>query len=114
MTHLKAYATHLEDLVKCLPLDDSRFIIKLPSSLLPGDTQDQIKAQPSKADKALYFLSTVIKPALDVGDTSGFDTLISVMENCGFNNVELVAEKIKSEIDNSSGKKSGMYLYIRK
>ena len=110
MTHRKAYDNHFEDLVKCLPLDDARFIIKLPRSLLPGDTEGKIEAKPTKAEKSLYFLSTVIKPALDVGDTSTFDALISVMENCGFNNVMKVVEDIKSEIVNFD---AGMHLHIQ-
>ena len=108
MAHRKVYDNHLDALVKCLPMDDSCFIVKLPSYLLPKDTKDQIKAIPLKADKSLYFLNTVIKPSLEIGDASTFDALIYVMQNSGYDNVKMVADKIKFEID-SVGTKSGTF-----
>ena len=102
MAHREAYHNHVEKLVKCLPMDDTHFITKLSGQqLLPGDTESKIKALPIQADKALYFLSHVIKPALDIDDTSDFEKLLSIMLSCGYNHVQNLAGTIKFGIYNS-------------
>ena len=69
MAHIQAYQNHLEKLVKCLPMDDAYFITKLSAQeLLPGNIDSKIKALSTQADKAMYFLSNVIKPALDIAE----------------------------------------------
>ena len=96
---LRVYEEYIEKLVKCLPMDDTLFITKLSTSkLLPGDTNDQLKALLTQAAKASYFLDHVIKPALDIDGTSSFDDLLSVMEHCGYDHVEKLACKIKSQM----------------
>ena len=103
MAYLKAYCNHVEKLVKCLPMDDTCFITKLSAEeLLPGDTESKIKAMrmSTLADKASYFLDHVIKPALDIGDTSDFDKLLSIMQTCGYKHVQKLAVTVKLEIDN--------------
>ena len=95
----EAYEKHAEKLVRCLPMDDALFIAKLSDhKLLPGDTHDQLSAQPTQSAKALYFLQHVIKPALDIDDKSSFDNLVSVMDHCNYAHVEKLASVIKSEI----------------
>ena len=87
-------------MVACLPMNDTSFIAKLSNyELLPGDTNDQLKTLPTQADKALYFLDNVIKPALDTDDTSSFDNLLFVMEHSNNNVVEKLACTVKSEFD---------------
>ena len=103
MAYLSVYCKHVEKLVKCLPMDDTRFIIKLSAEeLLPGDTESKIKAMhtSTQAEKASYFLGHVIKPALDIGDTSNFDKLLSVMQTSGYEHVQKLAVTVKLEIDN--------------
>ena len=103
MAYLRAYQNHLEKLVKCLPMDDTCFVTKLSAEeLLPGDTESKIKAMhmSTLADKASYFLDHVIKPALDIGDTSDFDKLLSIMQTCGYKHVQKLAVTVKLEIDN--------------
>ena len=105
MAHIRAYQNHLEKLVKCLPMDDTHFITKLSAQqLLPGDTESRIKALSTQADKASYFLTHVIQPALDIDETSDFDKLLSIMHICGYNHVQKLAVIIKSEIDKSDDK----------
>ena len=102
MAHIRAYQNHLEKLVKCLPMDDTHFITKLSAQqLLPGDTESRIKALSTQADKASYFLTHVIQPALDIDETSDFDKLLSIMHNCGYNHVQKLAVTIKCDIDKS-------------
>ena len=96
---LRTYKEYIEKLVKCLPMDDTLFITKLSTcKLLPGDTNSQLKALPTQVAKASYFLDHVIKPALEIDDTSSFDDLLSAMEHCGYAHVENLAHIIKSEM----------------
>ena len=107
MAHIQAYQNHLEKLVKCLPMDDTYFITKLSAQeLLPGNTDSKIKALSTQADKAMYFLSNVIKPALDIAETSNFNQLLSVMEKSGFTHVQKLAVTIKQEVGKTSKRKS--------
>ena len=102
MAHKRAYQKYLEKLVKCLPMDDIHFITKLSTQqLLPGDTENKIKPLSTQAEKASYFLSHVIKPAVDINETSSFDKLLSIMQNCDYIHVEKLAVTIKCEIDKS-------------
>ena len=100
MAYLRTYQNYLEKLVKCLPMDDTHFITKLTTQqLLPGDTESKIKTLSTPSDKASYFLSHVIKPALDIDDTSDFDELLTIMQNCGYKHVRRLAETIEHEIN---------------
>ena len=104
MAHTRAYYKHIEKLVKCLPMDDTHFTTKLSAQkLLPGDTENKIKTLSTQADKASYFLNHVIKPALDINETSDFDELLSIMQNCDYKHVQKLAETIKFEIDIPDG-----------
>ena len=96
---IEVYKKYTEKLVKCLPMDDTLFVTKLSHhNLLPGDTHNHLKKAATQPDKASYFLDHVIKPALDIDDTSSFDNLLSVMDQCGYTHVKTLASKIKSEI----------------
>ena len=109
---VKVYENYIDKLVKCLPMDDTVFTATLTKhKLLPGNTKSQLTAQPTQADKASYFLDHVIKPALDIDDTSSFNKLLSIMEQCGYDHVEKLACKIKSEIDKADGNKPGSYMH---
>ena len=110
-TYKIAYESYIEKLVKCLPMDDILFIAKLSKhKLLPGNTKDQLKGLLTEADKASYFLDHIIKPALDIDDTSSFNKLLSVMEHCHYEHVEKLACKIKSEVNKTGGIKPGMHI----
>ena len=112
MTCKEVFDKHSEELVKCLPMNDTLFIAKLSTfNLLPGNISNQLQALPTQADKALYLLNHVIKPALDINDTSSFENLLSAIEQCGYNHVITIACKIKSQMSNIE---SGMYIYIYK
>ena len=80
-------------------MDDSSFIAELyKHKLLPGETDDQLEALPLQPYKASHFVDHVIKPALVSGDTSSFDNLLSIMEDCGYDHVKKLGYEIKSEI----------------
>ena len=100
MSQLKAiYDNYVDRLVKCLPMDDTSFITKLSErKLLPGDTESKIKSFSLPAEKASHFLSHVIKPALDIDDTSSFKRLMSVMQECDYDHVQNLSNKISDDI----------------
>ena len=112
MTDIKAIFDHnVEKFVRCLPMDDTLFIAKLSAQhLLPGDTHAKVKAISSQSEKASYFLDHVIKPALDIDDTSDFEKLLSVMQDSGYNHVKNLSCKIRSNLDDLSNSKSSIIL----
>ena len=98
------YLNHVDKLVKCLPMDDTHFITKLSSQqLLPGDTESKIEALSTQAKKASYFLNHVIKPALNIDDTSGFRKLLSVMQECDYDHVKKLSSQISNDIKLKTG-----------
>ena len=101
MSHIKKlYENYYAKLVACLPMDDAFFIANLcGNQLLPGDTDSTLKSKSSRAEKALYFLSQVIKPALDIDDTSDFTKLLTIMKECDYNHVRTLSQKIIDDID---------------
>ena len=113
MSPLKAYEKYFEKMVNCFPMDDTLFITKLSAcKLLPGDTNSQLKASPTQVAKASYFLDHVIKPALNINDTSTFDDLLSVMGHCGYAYVEKLADKIKSDMIKGNDNGPGIHVEL--
>lgn len=111
MIRVNAYEKYLNKLVKCLPMNDVLFTTELSThKLLPANISHQIDALPTPADKASYLLGHVIKPALDIDDTTNFDSLLSIMEHCGYAHVETLACNIKSEIDNRNNIQPGIHI----
>lgn len=114
MTHLKLiiYERYVDKLVKCLPMDDAHFIANLSAKqLLPGDTENKIKQLSTPSDKASYFLSHVIKPAIEIDDVSDFKQLLSIMHDCGYNHVQKLSLKIDQDMT-VKHIKPGILLYI--
>ena len=108
MTHKEAYDNHVEDLVKCLPMDDTLFVTTLSAHLLlPGDTENKIKSLDTQASKASYFLNHVIKPALDIKETASFEKLLFIMEECDYYHVQRLSCRIKSKIYKAKSDASG-------
>ena len=85
-------------LAKSLPMDDPLFVAELFShDLLPGDHYDQIESRSTRADKAVYFLNHVIKPAM-ISDVGSFNELCKVMEDSEYSNVKELAQQIRSKL----------------
>ena len=97
-------------LAKSLPMDDPIFVAELFShDLLPGDHYDQVESRLTRADKTVYFLSHVIKPAITT-DARSFNELLNVMEDSEYSNVKELAQQIKCKLkegpvntDNNAG-----------
>ena len=113
MTHKEAFDKYSEELVKCLPMNDTLFIAKLSTfNLLPGNINDQLQALLTQADKAVHLLNNVIKLALAINDTSSFENLLSIMEECGYDHMKRLACIIKSQISKGNNMDSGTYVYM--
>ena len=98
MSTSQVFKQHFATLAKSLPMDDVIFVAELFShDLLPGNHYDKVESRPTRADKAVYFLNHVIKPAL-VTDTHSFNELLNVMEDSGYSNVEELAKQIRSKL----------------
>ena len=109
MTQTEVYEKYSEKIIKCLPMNDTLFIAKLFSyKLLPGDTNNQLEALSTPGKKAFYLLNHVIKPALDTDDSSSFDNLLSVMNDCDYDHVRKLACEIRSQIVKAKDIESGM------
>ena len=82
-------------LAKLLPMDDVIFVAELFShDLLPGDHYDQVESRLTRADKTVYFLSHVIKPAITT-DAHSFNELLDVMEDSEYSDVKELAKQIR-------------------
>ena len=75
---------------------------------MPENIESQLKALPTQAAKASYFLEHGIKPTLDTPDTYSFDNLLSVMERSGCGITEKLTCEIKSEFHKWNHIESGM------
>ena len=108
------YEKYDKKLMKCLPMEDTVFLANLfKYKLLSGYIMNALKALPTEASKAYYFLDQVIKPALDTDDNSSFNNLLSVMENCDNMNVAALACEIKAELNKGSDDGAGMLLSMQ-
>ena len=102
MSTSKVFKQFFATLAKSLPMDDPLFVAELFShDLLPGDHYDQIESRSTRADKAVYFLNHVIKPAM-VNDVGSFNELLKVMEDSEYCNVKELAQQIRSELSEES------------
>ena len=100
MAYMKVYGDNYETLVKVLPMNDALFTAKLTSkSLLPEDVGSHIDSLATKADKAKYFLQNVIKPSLDVNDTTDLNNFILIMEESDYRPLNTIAAKMKEKLE---------------
>ena len=91
-------------------MDDTCFIAKLSAKgLLPGNNESVIIDLSTPAEKAAYFLSHVIKPALDIDDCYDFNILLSIMQDCSYHHVQNLCCNIQSDIRNLD---KGNYIYV--
>ena len=87
-------------LVKTLPMKDSCFIAELRKcEFFPGDLQDKVKEQDTKANMATVFLDEAIKPYLNFKkEISPFWKLLLVMDEYG-TDLKQVAAQIKEQLN---------------
>ena len=113
-THMKVYEKNIEKLVKVLPMNDVEFTTQLSSNkILPDSVDAHIKSLPTKSDKVDYYLENVIKSSLDIGETTKFENLLTVMEKCGYSHIERLASIMKSDLDKEV-KGNHICMYVHK
>ena len=84
-------------------MDDGLFMAMLSEhELLPGDMENNIKAQATQVEKATYFINHLIKPSLDIDSTVYPEQLLVAMKESGYVHIKELANKIKYEIANSN------------
>ena len=80
-------------------MDDALFSAELfTCDLLPGNLEQQIKAEKTPVDKAKCFLDHRIKTDISIDDSTSFDKLLNVMEDSSYDNLKVLAEEIKTAI----------------
>jgi len=91
MSTSEVFKQFFAKLAKSLPMDDVIFVAELFShDLLPGDHYDQVESRSTRAERAVYFLSHVIKPAITT-DIGSFNELLNIMEDSEFPNAKKLA-----------------------
>ena len=86
------------ELVTCLPIKDAIFKAKLKQeSLFPGDLEERVDAQDTRAAGAYMFLKEGIEPFLSFEKCQPFRKLLLVMESSSLALNEL-ATKIKKQL----------------
>ena len=86
-------------LVYLLPIKDTEFIEELlKHDLLPGDLKIKLESMTVHYERSSYFLDSVIKPQLAVGDHKGFVNLLTIMKNCKYDNVKDLAKRVDEEL----------------
>ena len=102
MSTSEVFKQFFAKLAKSLPMDDPIFVAELFShDLLPGDHYDQVESRSTRADKAVYFLNHVIKPAL-TSDVGSFNELLNVMEDSEYPNVKELVLQIRGKLHEGS------------
>ncbi|XP_065904547.1 basement membrane-specific heparan sulfate proteoglycan core protein-like isoform X10 [Dysidea avara] len=103
MSALKIYYEFNPKLVNSLPVKDPIFCAKLlQKGMFSGNVKAKMKAQPTDADAAEYFLDHVIQPPLDSGDTGPFEKLLTVMEQFNSQPLKKLASVIRQKLEDTS------------
>ena len=81
-------------------MDDAVFIADLFSNdLLPGDLKNQLKlVHRTSAQKAAYFLDSVIEPSVTSDGGSSFDKLLHVMEDSEYQHLKELVVQIRASL----------------
>jgi len=86
-------------LVFSLPVKDENFVEELfERILLTEDVKSSLQSLAVCSERASYFLDSVIKPELAVGNIGKFVKLLTVMKSSNYDNVKELAEKIEKEL----------------
>ena len=108
MSALEVFEEFFPKLVNKLPMKDPIFSAKLlQKGLFAGNMKAKVKAQPTEADAADYFLDHVIRPPLDNHDQEPFEKLLTVMTQ--FNNQPLkkLAGTIRQKLEEAATSSGG-------
>ena len=110
---LQLFEQYYENLVYCLPLNDTDFIEDLSKhDLLPENIKIQLEKQSKHKERASYFLDNVIKPGLIDGDNTCFVSLLTVMKNSQYDSLKDIAVLMESQCNDNANSKCVCATYI--
>jgi len=109
MASTEVFKEFYSKLVKALPMNDAKFIAELFSNnLLPGDLRDQLNLPiRTSADKATFFLNSVIESSVSSSDGSSFDKLLNVMEDSEYEHMKELTKLIRTSLRKRSNSDNG-------
>ena len=97
---LDLFEYYYQALIFSLPMKDDSFVEDLTKyDLLTGGFRAKLEALSINRERSSYFLDNIIKAGLAVGDKTCFVNLLTVMDNCKYDNVKDLAKQIESEYD---------------
>ena len=86
-------------LVYSLPIKDTDFMDELlKHDLLPGDLKIKLDSLTVHNERSSYFLDTVVKPGLAVGNRRCFVSLLAVMKCNKHDNIKHLATEMEKEL----------------
>ena len=86
-------------LVYLLPIKDTDFTDELlKHDLLPGDLKIKLDSLTLHNERSSYFLDTVVKPELAVGNRRCFVSLLAVMKCNKHDNIKNLAKEMEKEL----------------
>ena len=99
-TMKSVYEHYYPKLIKTLPMEDVIFIAQLfVKDFLPGDTEEAIKAEKTRARKAAFFLDKTITPTFSYdGSSPMFLNLLNVMMDADYMSLTSLAKEIESKL----------------
>ena len=100
------FQNYYRELVNSLPMGDTKFIAALfTKGLLPDDSKERVGLLATGAEKATFFLDRVIEPSVTTNTGNSFETLLDVMEDCGYQmqHVKELAKTIRTSLNNDNG-----------
>ena len=96
MANSELFEKHYQAFVATLPMKSVSFLAQLEEhSLLPTDIMDMLDSMKTSAERASYFLDTMIKPEISDSSNEGFNMLLRVMRKSNYDHVKDLAFKIK-------------------
>ena len=94
-------------------MDDTMFVAELYSNgLVAGEMKQKLGLQSISSKNATTFLDNVIMPTIEVGDTTRFHTLLTVMKDSSSDLMKDLAGEILSMIHQKSlNNQTGICIY---
>jgi len=103
MANSELFEKYYQALVETLPMKAVSFLAQLEEhSLLPTDIMDTLDSLKASAERASYFLDTIIKPGICDNNNERFNMLLRVMRKSNYDHVRDLAIRIKPELFETS------------
>ena len=103
MANSELFEKHYQAFVATLPMKSVSFLAQLEEhSLLPTDIMDMLDSMKTSAERASYFLDTMIKPEISDSSNEGFNMLLRVMRKSNYDHVKDLSFRIKPDLFKTS------------